>query len=63
MMWRPRRNTIAAAPFQEEYRAVLRKHGAQYEERYVGGLKAWLQIRIASGTALGIITPPKILMV
>jgi hypothetical protein len=32
---RPRRNTFAAAPFQEEYREFLRKYGVEYDERYL----------------------------
>ena len=36
----PGRNTIAAAPFQEEYREFLRKHGVEYDENVMRGIEA-----------------------
>ena len=33
--WRPRRNTIAAAPFRKKYRQFLRKYGVEYNDRDV----------------------------
>ena len=34
-MSRRNKSTIALAPFQEEYRELLRRHGVDFDERYV----------------------------